>query len=373
MNTKRSLKRVVPSAVIAILATGFALSPQAIAQSSLSSDLGSLSSDGSSSSHQTDKTKAGQDSQSSVTGKNVLKQNETLRVGQSLRSENGKFEARMQEDGNLVIQKENKTVTWSTSVKKTGNSKELIMQQDGNLVLYVDRQVAWASHTESSNANCLTLTNEGALQVKKDESVVWDSSKSGDKADTKKDDKKDDKAPSQDAKKDDKSKDAQKTDAPKKDDKPKADAPKDDKPKADPPKNDQPKPEANPAEGKFKEFTDQTMGKPICNHGACECVALFNHYNEQILGHGFISVGAAKDLHAAAPDANWEKLPASATPRKGDVAIWGHTWQYSPYGHVAVVESDAGDHLNVISQNPGATRQMPLPKTSLVGYLRPKL
>lgn len=347
MNTKRSLKRVVPSAVIAILATGFALSPQAIAQSSLSSDLGSLSSDGSSSSHQTDKTKAGQDSQSSVTGKNVLKQNETLRVGQSLRSENGKFEARMQEDGNLVIQKENKTVTWSTSVKKTGNSKELIMQQDGNLVLYVDRQVAWASHTETSNANCLTLTNEGALQVKKDESVVWDSSKSGDKADTKKDDKKDDK--------------------------PKADAPKDDKPKADPPKNDQPKPEANPAEGKFKEFTDQTMGKPICNHGACECVALFNHYNEQILGHGFISVGAAKDLHAAAPDANWEKLPASATPRKGDVAIWGHTWQYSPYGHVAVVESDAGDHLNVISQNPGATRQMPLPKTSLVGYLRPKL
>jgi CHAP domain len=115
------------------------------------------------------------------------------------------------------------------------------------------------------------------------------------------------------------------------------------------------------------------MGKPICNHGACECVALFNHYNEQILGHGFIQVGAAKDLHAAAPDADWEKLPASATPRKGDVAIWGHTWQYSPYGHVAVVESDAGDHLNVISQNPGATNQMRLPKTSLVGYLRPKL
>lgn len=373
MNTKRSLKRAVPSAIIAVLATGFILSPQAMAQSSSSSDLGSLSSNGSASKHQTDKTKTGQDSQNSVSSKSILKQNETLRVGQSLRSENGKFEAQMQEDGNLVIQGENKTVTWSTNVKKTGDFKELVMQQDGNLVLYIDHQAVWASHTETSNANCLTLTNEGALQVKKDDSVVWDSSKSGDKADNKTDTKKDDKAPSQDAKKDDKSKDAQKTDAPKKDDKPKADAPKDDKPKADPPKNDQPKPEANPAEGKFKEFTDQTMGKPICNHGACECVALFNHYNEQILGHGFIQVGAAKDLHAAAPDANWEKLPASATPRKGDVAIWGHTWQYSPYGHVAVVESDAGDHLNVISQNPGATRQMPLPKTSLVGYLRPKL
>ena len=358
MNTKESLKRAVPSAIIAVLATGFILSPQAMAQSSSSSDLGSLSSNGSTSKHQTDKTKTGQDSQTSVSSKNILKQNETLRVGQSLRSENGKFEAQMQEDGNLVIQGENKTVTWSTNVKKTGDFKELVMQQDGNLVLYVDHQAVWASHTETSNANCLTLTNEGALQVKKDESVVWDSSKSGDKTDTKKDDKKDDKAPSQDAKKDDK---------------PKADAPKDDKPKADPPKNDQPKPEANPAEGKFKEFTDQTMGKPICNHGACECVALFNHYNEQILGHGFISVGAAKDLHAAAPDADWEKLPASATPRKGDVAIWGHTWQYSPYGHVAIVESDAGDHLNVISQNPGATNQMRLPKTSLVGYLRPKL
>ena len=174
MNTKRSLKRAVPSAIIAVLATGFILSPQAMAQSSSSSDLGSLSSNGSASKHQTDKT--------------------TLHVGQSLRSENGKFEAQMQEDGNLVIQGENKTVTWSTNVKKTGDFKELVMQQDGNLVLYIDHQAVWASHTETSNANCLTLTNEGALQVKKDESVVWDSSKSGDKADTKKDDK----APSQD-------------------------------------------------------------------------------------------------------------------------------------------------------------------------------
>ena len=228
MNTKRSLKRAVPSAIIAVLATGFILSPQAMAQSSSSSDLGSLSSNGSASKHQTDKTKTGQDSQTSVSSKSILKQNETLRVGQSLRSENGKFEAQMQEDGNLVIQGENKTVTWSTNVKKTGDFKELVMQQDGNLVLYIDHQAVWASHTETSNANCLTLTNEGALQVKKDDSVVWDSSKSGDKADNKTDTKKDDKAPSQDAKKDDKAKDAQKTDAPKKDDKPKADAPKDD-------------------------------------------------------------------------------------------------------------------------------------------------
>ena len=103
MNTKRSLKRAVPSAIIAVLATGFILSPQAMAQSSSSSDLGSLSSNGSASKHQTDKTKTGQDSQTSVSSKSILKQNETLRVGQSLRSENGKFEAQMQEDGNLVI------------------------------------------------------------------------------------------------------------------------------------------------------------------------------------------------------------------------------------------------------------------------------
>ena len=72
MNTKESLKRAVPSAIIAVLATGFILSPQAMAQSSSSSDLGSLSSNGSTSKHQTDKTKTGQDSQTSVSSKNIL-------------------------------------------------------------------------------------------------------------------------------------------------------------------------------------------------------------------------------------------------------------------------------------------------------------
>lgn len=107
-------------------------------------------------------------------------------------------------------------------------------------------------------------------------------------------------------------------------------------------------------------------------HGA-QCVDLFNFYNRDVVGAPRIGVQGAAQLYAAAPGSHYDKLPAGATPRKGDVAVWGASWPYGGgHGHVAVVLADQGGNIQVLTQNPGATKIASMTKSHLTGYLRPK-
>ena len=116
--------------------------------------------------------------------------------------------------------------------------------------------------------------------------------------------------------------------------------------------------------------------------GDGQCVALFNVYNSDVVKAGFVSATHAYQLYANAPTSKYEKLPASATPRKGDVAIWKASKPYSGgSGHVAIVlRSISSSTIQTLTQN-ARTKDYPdgspvvvlNDSTShLLGYLRPK-
>ena len=84
------------------------------------------------------------------------------------------------------------------------------------------------------------------------------------------------------------------------------------------------------------------------------------------------SVYTTKYGQSAALQAAFDKLPSSATPRKGDVAFWNNPGWASLSNHVAIVLADQGANVLCLSQNPGPTQRMSLTKTGIIGYLRPK-
>lgn len=66
-------------------------------------------------------------------------------------------------------------------------------------------------------------------------------------------------------------------------------------------------------------------------------------------------------------------LPASATPRPGDVAFWDYGSAFYPWSHVATVLSvPRPGMLRCLTQNPGAVQIADLVDRGLIGYLRPK-
>jgi hypothetical protein len=83
--------------------------------------------------------------------------------------------------------------------------------------------------------------------------------------------------------------------------------------------------------------------------------------------------------------AAYELLPPSAAAQGGDIAVWGDSYWYYPKTHVAVVVRDGG-LLTCMSQNStpsqpgnpypndstGPTTIQALPKTGLIGYIRPR-
>jgi hypothetical protein len=113
-----------------------------------------------------------------------------------------------------------------------------------------------------------------------------------------------------------------------------------------------------------------------------QCVDLFNFYNRDVVGAGFVRVDYAYQLYAAAPSSKYEKLPASATPRKGDVAIWSSSLPGSGNaGHVGIVLSQPNSStIQVFEQRVwlGPNKYSPSiikneSKSYLIGYLRPKV
>lgn len=67
-------------------------------------------------------------------------------------------------------------------------------------------------------------------------------------------------------------------------------------------------------------------------------------------------------------------LPASATPRAGDVAFWEYGSAWYPWSHVATVlaVTHGGRMLRCLTQNPGAVQVADLITNGIIGYLRPR-
>ena len=98
---------------------------------------------------------------SSGTGAGILTEN------QKLVSNNGRFEAVMQVDGNFVIYAENRQPIWATGTNGVGLPPyKLAMQADGNLVLFASSGVTWATGIRGGTAPyTLIMRNDGNLVV----------------------------------------------------------------------------------------------------------------------------------------------------------------------------------------------------------------
>jgi nucleoid-associated protein YgaU len=87
-----------------------------------------------------------------------------LTRGESMTSPNGRFELKMQEDGNVVLYDGTKP-TWATNTQRD-DAERLVMQDDGNFVVYTGKDKAvWSSRTSGNKGASLKLQDDGNLVV----------------------------------------------------------------------------------------------------------------------------------------------------------------------------------------------------------------
>ncbi|XP_034003715.1 lectin-like [Trematomus bernacchii] len=109
--------------------------------------------------------------------RNFLSGNDELRKGDSLVSNNGRFKAVFQEDGNFVVY--GWTPVWASDTYGS-DAFRLIMQNDCNLVIYNNGGKAlWDTRSNGAKTDVcrLQLTDDGKLVVSKAAEVVWTASK----------------------------------------------------------------------------------------------------------------------------------------------------------------------------------------------------
>ena len=84
---------------------------------------------------------------------NKLLNGATLQQGQELKSPNGQFALKMQNDGNLVLYKHGRDAIWSSGTyRKGGPPYKVVMQTDNNLVLYDGwSRALWSSGTHNGH------------------------------------------------------------------------------------------------------------------------------------------------------------------------------------------------------------------------------
>lgn len=116
-----------------------------------------------------------------------------------------------------------------------------------------------------------------------------------------------------------------------------------------------------------------------------QCVDLFNYYNRDVIGAGFISTprtGGARDLWEVPNpivDEHYIKMNPNTTLKKGDVIVFGDGYgvmkengKNIAYGHVTIFQDDG----KVIQQNKGfnmKTTVDPAYTNGAIGILRPKM
>uniref|UniRef100_A0A671Y2N7 Mannose-specific lectin-like n=1 Tax=Sparus aurata TaxID=8175 RepID=A0A671Y2N7_SPAAU len=111
--------------------------------------------------------------------KNTLLKNEELQRGEYLMSNNGRWKAVLQDDGNFVLYDDGKVV-WASNTHGSDGYR-LCMQPDCNLVIYNRGNVPkWATNTYQPKEveMCrVVLTDEGKLELYRDEHI-WSSAHS---------------------------------------------------------------------------------------------------------------------------------------------------------------------------------------------------
>lgn len=103
------------------------------------------------------------------------------------------------------------------------------------------------------------------------------------------------------------------------------------------------------------EFEAIPDGTTIYNHGASECVALANQFNEGVLGGGFVMVGSALDWWTnqnVAAVHGFERI--TENPQHGDLFVASCEIYDCQFGHIGyVVRAWDGSTFGTIEQNAG--------------------
>ncbi|XP_068604075.1 B-type lectin plumieribetin-like [Brachionichthys hirsutus] len=110
--------------------------------------------------------------------RNYMSRNDELRRGDSLVSNNGRWKAIFQDDGNFVIYDDGKA-TWASDTNGSDGFR-LCLQGDCNLVLYSQNGgVVWTTDTYTSETNMchLQLTDDGKLELSREANQLWSSAK----------------------------------------------------------------------------------------------------------------------------------------------------------------------------------------------------
>src|ERR1700748_2145794 len=115
---------------------------------------------------------------------NHLTMNQYLKPGDSLVSNNGRFNLILQGDGNLILNRVGQpgSAMWLTSTAGHANIYWAYMQDDGNFVVRVDGvdgKSIWASKTPGNPGAALVLTDTGDLVIQRPNgNIIWTSESS---------------------------------------------------------------------------------------------------------------------------------------------------------------------------------------------------
>lgn len=103
------------------------------------------------------------------------------------------------------------------------------------------------------------------------------------------------------------------------------------------------------------EFEAIPDGTTVFNHGASECVALANQFNEGVLGGGFVAVGSALQWWTnenVASVHGFERI--TENPQHGDLFVASCELYDCTFGHIGyVVRGWDGSTFGTIEQNAG--------------------
>lgn len=109
-------------------------------------------------------------------------------------------------------------------------------------------------------------------------------------------------------------------------------------------------------------------------YSTAECMAVFSHYNFQVVGGSGYNAPGAQDVWLSNTWTVYDRIAADQPAQVGDVALWSGSYgayRGGGYGHVALVLEDRGSSLLTLSQNPTPISQQDLSKYGVLGYLRP--
>ena len=125
----------------------------------------------------------------------------------------------------------------------------------------------------------------------------------------------------------------------------------------------------------WSEFLNIPNGETVFNHGASECVALANQYNEGVLGGGFVAVGSALQWWTNENVANVHGFDRiTSGPQVGDIFIASGDLYDNYFGHIGVVvRSWDGSTFGTMEQNVGGEYVSRHDRTmaNVDGFLRP--